>query len=128
KFFHKQGHDEVQKNAIKEYSGDDFDELKGLYKKDKHKHEKGDVGELKGLDILIPKPSSGSLLLNYALDENNQVMLTATPPYRALYHELCHAHRDLKGANKRHFNIPEKYRNLYSKSAEELWAINLGKS
>jgi uncharacterized protein YjbI with pentapeptide repeats len=128
KFFHKQGHDEAQKKKIKDFSGDNDDELKALYKKDKHTHKKGDVSELTGLNILVPKSDPSSLLLNVAKDANGQVMLSVTPPYRALFHELCHAHRDLKGANKRYFNIPDKYRALYSKSAEELWTINLGKS
>lgn len=128
KFFHKQGHDAEHKAKIKEYSGNDDEQLKSLYKHEKHKHKKGEVADLKGLNILVPTPDPTSLLMNVAKDKDGKVMLSITPPYRALFHELCHAHRDLKGANKRMFTIPDKYRGLYSKSAEELWTINLGKS
>lgn len=128
KFFHKQGHDAEHKAKIKEYSGNDDEQLKSLYKHEKHKHTKGEVADLKGLNILVPTPDPTSLLMNVAKDKDGKVMLSITPPYRALFHELCHAHRDLKGANKRMFTIPDKYRGLYSKSAEELWTINLGKS
>ncbi len=127
-FLSKQGHSDEHKHKIKQFKGHDFDELKKLYKHDKDKHKVGDVSELKGLNILVPKQDPSALYLNLAQDENGKVMLSVTPSYRALFHELCHAHRDLKGTNKRNFTIPDRFRALYSKSGEELWAINLGKS
>ncbi|CEK11972.1 pentapeptide repeat-containing protein [Legionella hackeliae] len=116
-------------DKVKAFSGFDLDDLKSYYVKDPTAHSSHGTEPKKALEkVIVAIPKTQNMEIIFAKGTKQQIVYSISPSYRALYHELTHAHRSLKGSHKKKYAFPAHLGIFYSKNAEELWTINLGKT
>lgn len=117
------------RELVAKFKGHDLDDLKKHYLKEKNQAPKLNPDPEQALKkVVVTIPTAKNMDIVVARLDSGQVVFSVSPSYRALFHELTHAHRGLKGHHKRKYNLPEHLGLFFSKSAEELWTIFLGKT
>ncbi|WED43159.1 pentapeptide repeat-containing protein [Legionella cardiaca] len=115
------------RETVRTFAEYDLDKLKRHYVKDKKSNDpRGSEGLLDKVVVTVPQSRNMEIILGHF--DNGKIAYSISPSYRALFHELTHAHRALKGTHKRRFELPKQFGIFFSRNAEELWTIYLGKT
>ncbi|KTC76859.1 pentapeptide repeat-containing protein [Legionella brunensis] len=114
------------REIVKGLTDFNLDTLKASYIKDKNNSVRDNESLLSKVDIFIPFTRNMEIILGHS--NNGKIVYSISPSYRALFHELAHAHHALKGTHKRKYELPKQLGIFFSRNAEELWTIYLGKT